>query len=175
MKREANNGFFSFQKWKLLPAGPVTVAQIHLSDHWLLLPSLSLSLPPAEAPPSGMSKNGYFFQEMGESESPSAPYASFFLFFFFCIQPFSPRRCKTKPITINNHCAGDAAWTKLQFAAAVMEEGSEGILYSNRSLVNIRRTTVLYVHNGGRCALKMGAAAQTQTALPALTPHCIWI
>lgn len=31
--------------------------------------SLSLFLLLAEAPPSGMSKNGYFFQEMGESDT----------------------------------------------------------------------------------------------------------
>ena len=37
----------------------------------LMTLSLSVLLSPAEAPPSGMSKNGYFFQEMGESESPA--------------------------------------------------------------------------------------------------------
>lgn len=37
-----------------------------VSPQWFL----PVSLPPAEAPPSGMSKNGYFFQEMGESEPP---------------------------------------------------------------------------------------------------------
>ena len=45
-----------------------------VSPHWFLSVS-------TEAPPSGMSKNGYFFQEMGESEPPQeqldAPYTTF--------------------------------------------------------------------------------------------------
>lgn len=38
-----------------------------------------------EAPPSGMSKNGYFFQEMGECEPPAQGQNFQHLFLFHCV------------------------------------------------------------------------------------------
>lgn len=136
-----------------------------VSPQWLLSSSVLLS--PAEAPPSGMSKNGYFFQEMGESEPPpghmNAPYTKFSTL-------AGLPHWKTKQPMIKTHERRSVDKKKCDLLITMGKEIDGSFFIWMLPIMCI----VQYIHSE-RCELKIRAAAQTQKSLPALTLHCIWI